>query len=174
MNILEHLKTQTKDTYNWVNILIENIPFDKWDYIPDNLETNVTWQVGHLIMSFYYHTIMVITGHQIDIINEIPLQNYNLMFTKSKPENCVGKVPPPSLIIQLETVQRKSLEIIDLLSPNELQEKLEHTQTPHPIAKNKYEALNWNIKHTMWHCGQLGILKRIIHQSLDFGLRTNE
>jgi hypothetical protein len=60
------------------------------------------------------------------------------------------------------------------LTESDLESELEKTDTPHPIAKNKYEALDWNIKHTMWHCGQLGILKRIIDKRFDFGLHMKE
>jgi len=44
------------------------------------------------------------------------------------------------------------------------------TETKHPIAKNNFEALDGNIKHTLWHCGQLGILKRVLNERFDFGL----
>ncbi|SDL37889.1 DinB family protein [Kriegella aquimaris] len=174
MKITEHLKRQTEDAYEWTNRLIESIPTEKWDEIPENIETNVTWQIGHLIMSFYYHSIMVIKGHQIDVIKKIPLQEYNKLFTNAKPINSVGKTNPTDLVSQLKIVQKKSLEIIESLSVYDLENPLEPTEMPHPTAKNKYEALDWNIKHAMWHCGQLGILKRIVDERYDFGLKTNE
>ncbi len=59
-------------------------------------------------------------------------------------------------------VQQLSLETIGELLENELEQSLEKLQPPHPIAKTKYEALDWNIKHTMWHCGQLAMINRII------------
>ncbi|MUH34955.1 DinB family protein [Zobellia amurskyensis] len=171
MNIVEHLTKQTEDAYEWTNKLVESIPTDKWDEIPENLETNVTWQIGHLTMSFYYHSIMVIKGHQMDVIHKIPLQEYDRLFTKGKPQDSVGKTNPSDLISHLKLVQGKSLQIIKYLDDKELTNTLKETETPHPIAKTKYEALDWNIKHTMWHCGQLGILKRIVDKRYDFGLR---
>jgi len=41
----------------------------------------------------------------------------------------------------------------------------------HPLAKTKFDALDWNVKHTMWHCGQLGILVRIAGERFNFGMR---
>ncbi len=49
---------------------------------------------------------------------------------------------------------------------------LEPTPVAHPVAKTKFEAIDWNIKHTMYHCGQIGILRRIVDKRYDFGLRV--
>ncbi len=54
MNTVELLKIQTENAYEWTNKIIASIPAEKWDNIPDTIDTNVTWQVGHLIMSFYF------------------------------------------------------------------------------------------------------------------------
>lgn len=67
---IETLAKQTADAYHWVNRLIDSIPAEKWEEIPAVLETNVTWQIGHLLMSFYYHSILVVTGHQMDVVQK--------------------------------------------------------------------------------------------------------
>lgn len=171
MTEVEILTRQTENAYDWTNKLVNSIPYEKWDNTPEIIETNVTWQVGHLIMSFYYHSIMVIVGHQMDIIQKVPLKAYNELFTNASPKNAVGKTNSKELQKQLAIVQQKSIHIIKSLSENDLKSKLEPTPTPHPIAETKLEALDWNIKHTMYHCGQLGILKRILDERFDFGLR---
>lgn len=174
MTELEILTQQTESVYDWTHKLIETITFEKWDIIPDIVESNISWQVGHLIMSHYYHSIMVIKGHQMDVIQKIPLKDYNEIFTDALPEKSVGRTNPSDLINQLKIVQQKSISIIKNLSFTELGNNLEPTPTPHPIAKTKFEAIDWNIKHTMYHCGQIGIIKRIIDQRYDFGLRRAE
>ncbi|MEZ4902328.1 MAG: DinB family protein [Spirosomataceae bacterium] len=171
MTEIETISKQTKDAYDWTNKLIHSIPFDKWDLMPKVIETTVSWQVGHLIVSHYYHSVMVIIGHQMDILQKIPLKEYNTFFTDGLPENAINKASPITLRNHLAIVQEKSLSIIKTLSVTEFNEKLVPTSTPHPIAQTKFEALDWNIKHTMYHCGQLGILKRVIDQRYDFSLR---
>jgi hypothetical protein len=173
MNQVEILLKQTEDTYGWVNRLIASIPYDQWDIIPEVIQTNVTWQVGHLMMSFYFHSVMVIEGHQMDIIRQIPLKDYDEIFTVGNPENAVGKYKPDQLMKELMLVEQKSLEIIESLSDHDLSMPLHPTSVTHPVASNKFEALDWNIKHAMWHCGQLGILKRTVHERYDFGLKRN-
>lgn len=173
MNRIEILVKQTADAYDWTNRLINSIPQDKWDITPEILESNVSWQIGHLIMSFYYHSIMVIKGHQMDVIQKVPLKAYDKLFTDASPKKLLGKADPVELQNHLLIVQAKSIEVIKCLAEDELESELQQTEFPHPIARNKFEALDWNVKHTMWHCGQLGILKRIVHERRDFGLRKN-
>ncbi|MBB6462222.1 DinB family protein [Flammeovirga kamogawensis] len=171
MNTIEMLKVQTESTYKWVNTLLESIPFKEWDTIPDNLATNVTWQVGHLILSVNYHSIMAIKGPEPELYQKFPIQEYARLFIKADPAECIGLTDAEELLEHFKMVQKSSISIISQLLEEELEHKLEPTKVPHPVANNKFEALDWNNKHTMWHCGQLGILKRIVDQRYDFGLK---
>ena len=81
---------------------------------------------------------------------------------------------PEELRNHLTIMQKRSIEVVDSLCLDDLQSPLHSTEIPHPIAKNKFEALDWNIKHTMWHCGQLGILMRIAGERFDFGFRRKQ
>ena len=174
MNRLEIIFEQTKDAYNWTNRLLDSIPTTSWDTTPSTINSNITWQTGHLIVSFYYHSIMVISGHQMDILKRIPIKNYDTLFTSADPKNAIGQTAPNQLWDHLILMQNRSLEIIGSMSETDLDCKLEPGQHAHPIAKNKFEALDWNIKHTMWHCGQMSIIKRIINERYDFGLQKKE
>jgi hypothetical protein len=171
MNLTDTLVKQTESAYSWTTRLISSIPYNQWDRIPEIVKSNVTWQVGHLIMSYYYHSIMVIAGHQVTILQQVPLKEYDLLFTDAAPDLSVGKTNPVELEQQLQLVAQKSIEIIGSLTPADLESPLVPAPMEHPIASNKFEALDWNIKHTMWHCGQLGMLKRIVDQRFDFGLK---
>jgi hypothetical protein len=174
MTELELLIKQTESVYEWTNKLIESVPFSKWEETPDVVDTNISWQVGHLIMSHYFHTVMVIVGHQRDLLEKIPMRQYDEIFTIGQPSNVIGSVDPAVLLDQLKLMQARSVEIIKSVAPEHLHGALEATRIPHPIAKTKFESLDWNIKHTMYHCGQIGILKRVIDVRYDFGLRRKE
>lgn len=175
MNEIEILTLQTKNAYSWMKKLTDSIPTNKWNETPEILESNVSWQIGHQLISIYYHSILVIKGHQKDILEKVPISEYSNLFTfKISPKEAIGKKSPEQLVADLNTVEEKSIEIIKSLSPKELNSKLEPARIEHPVAKNKFEALDWNIKHTMWHCGQLAILKRIVNERYDFGLKIAE
>jgi hypothetical protein len=140
----------------------------QWDHIPDGIESNITWQAGHLLVSYYYHSIMVITGHQMDILREIPLKEYSELFTKGAPVRVVGKTSAAVLRQHLAVIEKRSIGIIETLSAEQLTAPLEPVMPQHPIAQTKLAAIDWNIKHTMWHCGQLAMLKRSINGRLEF------
>lgn len=164
------LAKQTQSAYDWTNRLVDSIPQEKWDVLPDTVESTISWQVGHLIVSFYYHSVMVIVGHQKDVFPEVPLQVYDKLFTSADPEKSIGKTNPGELRKHLTFLQQKSISVIKSLDESELERELEPTPRSHPIAKTKFDALDWNIKHTMWHCGQIAILKRLVDHRFDFGL----
>lgn len=171
MTEIEILISQTKNAYEWTNKLVEAVSFEKWEITPETVESNISWQVGHLIISHYFHSIMVIKGHQMDVLQKVPIKEYSDLFTVSAPIFCVGKKSPVTLLQDLKIIQQKSLDILASVSISELQSPLEPTATPHPIATTKFEAIDWNIKHTMYHCGQIGMLSRIVDKRYDFGLR---
>jgi uncharacterized damage-inducible protein DinB len=170
----EILINQTSNAYEWTNRLIETIPFEKWEIIPDTVESSINWQVGHLIISHYFHSIMVIRGHQMDILQKLPIKDYSDLFTASAPMLSVGITDSMKLLQDLKLIQQKSVDILATLSSAELNSPLEHTPIPHPIAATKFEAIDWNIKHTMYHCGQIGILRRVVDKRYDFGLRLSD
>lgn len=171
MNEIELLVKQTENAYDWVNKLIDNIPDEQWDIIPQGVESSISWQVGHLVISYYYHSVMVIVGHQMDILQQIPMKDYSALFHNTSAQQCAGKTKPQELMSHLQLMEQKSISIIKALIQEDLENPLVPTPMPHPIAKTKFEAIDWNIKHTMWHCGQIGILKRIVHERYDFGLK---
>lgn len=171
MRTAELLIHQNAHAYEWTNKLIETIPFEKWDIIPGTVESSISWQVGHLIISHYFHAVMVIRGHQMDILRLLPIKEYSELYTTGSPQLSTGKFRAEKLLSDLKIMQQKSLEILATVTEAELQNVLEPTPTPHPVATNKFEAIDWNAKHTMYHCGQIGLIRRVVSERFDFGLR---
>ncbi|AKD57414.1 DinB family protein [Spirosoma radiotolerans] len=172
MTETQMLINQTADAYQWINKLVETVPFEKWKIIPPTVESSIDWQLGHLIISQYFHSILVIRGHQMDILQQLPIREYSDLFTQSEPSQSVGKVASAKLLADLRVMQQKSLAVLTTLQVWELDHRLEPTPTAHPIATTKREAIDWNIKHTMYHCGQIGLIKRVVDKRHDFGLRV--
>ncbi|GAB2521631.1 DinB family protein [Spirosoma aerophilum] len=171
MTEIQMLIKQTANAYEWTNKLVDPVPLDRWSIIPPIVASSIDWQLGHLIISQYFHSIMVIRGHQMDILQQLPIRDYSEWFTVSGPSLSVAKVDSVNLLADLQFMQRKSLAILATLEDSELDNPLEPTPTPHPIATTKREAVDWNIQHTMYHCGQIGLIKRVVDERHDFGLR---
>lgn len=173
MKQIQTLLAQTHDVYNWTTRLLKSIPVSEWDRLPDVLETTINWQVGHLIVSHYYHSVWVIRGMHPEVLRQLPLKEYGDAFTGGSPRTSVGQFNAGQLMTNLAFIQAKSIETLSFLAEGELEQELVPTGFPHPIAQTKREAIEWNIHHTMYHCGQIGILARILGRRYDFGLDAN-
>ena len=101
--------------------MIVSVPMDKWDIMADGIESNVSWQVGHQIISIYYHTIMTTVGHISELIENLDLRlyteicNYNTFAS-----DMVGKTDSKQLLEHLKLMQEQSLAVISDLSENDL------------------------------------------------------
>jgi len=169
MTVKEYLYTQTHDAYNWVNKLVNDIDYSEWNNIQSGIESNITWQIGHLILSYYYHTVMVIKGHDMDFLSKVPMKELSPLFGYgSKPSESIGDLKIETLREFHSLAQATSMNTIENVSEEDLQSAIQPVGPPHPIAKTKFEAIDWNIKHTMWHCGQIGVIKKMLGEGHKF------
>ncbi|WP_435623588.1 DinB family protein [Flagellimonas sp.] len=172
MTEIQILAKQTEIAFEWTNKLTSSVSIEKWDRLAEGIESNISWQVGHQIISIYYHTIMTTVGHIPELIEKLDLRRYTeLCGYDTTPKDMVGKTNSKELKEHLQLMQGKSLEVIKSLSENDLWTPVKPTKVPHPVAKTKFEAIDWNIKHTMWHCGQMASLKRMVDTPHDFGVK---
>jgi len=151
---------------------MDNVPEEKWGNLPEPLSTSMKWQIGHLIVSQHYHGILVLVGPQKELLDQVPLKRYNQFFVFGDRIGEVdGTFSVAELKMNLRLVQQKAAAVLEALPDETLREPLFPRPVPHPVATNKVEALSWNIKHTMWHGGQIGILSRLLGHPFDFKLR---
>lgn len=175
MTAIDILLKQTRDAHHWTHKLIDSVPDDLWYTTPEVLASNIAWHVGHLVISEYYHAILVIKGFDEEITAKIDLRTHNQLYGyNSDPRNQVDQANPLLLREQLHFIQKKVLTTIGELSVSDLEAAVEQPiKQKHPVANTKFEAISWNVKHTMWHCGQMATLKRMVHESYDFGIRKS-
>lgn len=172
MNITDLLIKQTRDAHSWTNKLIDSVPLEHWEETPDTLSSNISWQVGHLVISENYHSILVVSGFDEEIMQKIDLRDLNHKYGyDSNPKEHIGQSDPEVLRGQLHYMQQKVIQNISTLTLSDLETAVEQPiKQKHPVATTKLDAVSWNIKHTMWHCGQIASIKRLIHGGFDFGL----
>lgn len=172
MTEIEVLIKQTESAYDWTNKLMASVPIQKWEIMASGVESNINWQVGHQTVSIYYHTIMTTVGHIPELIEELNLRQYTKLCGYDTLAKDMGELgDSESLQEDLKQMQHKSLSVISSLKETDLWKPVEPTKVPHPVAITKFEAIDWNVKHTMWHCGQMATIKRMIDQSYDYGLQ---
>jgi hypothetical protein len=160
---INFIKEQNRLTREHTIKILSETPEGIWYETPDIIQSNIAWQVGHLIVSQYYHAIAVITGPNLVLFNDVPLKDYfpiYSMFTKSVINEL--KPSPEKLLMELDIVNKYANRQLETLNDADLDKELESTKFPHPIAKTKYDALTWNFRHEMWHLGQISTIKRIL------------
>lgn len=168
----ELLRVQTANSHGWILKLIDRIPQEKWGRVAEGLNTSLKWQIGHLILSQHSHSVAVIVGPQQDILEKVPVKVYSEFFVfGDRMADIDERFPAGALSTNLRFMQEKGLWAVDRLPDDELTDPLFPRPAPHPVAKNKLEALSWNTKHNMWHCGQIGMLARAFGQPFDFKLK---
>lgn len=166
----ELLLQQTANAYKWTDNLLNDLSYVRWQTLPQVIESNILWQVGHLTVSIYFNSILVIKGHQTTVLQSMPLRLYSQLFTQATPALAIGQVDPEQIHKHLKRMQKHSIETIELMKDNQLHEELLQIEIVHPVAKTKLEALDWNIKHTLWHCGQIALIKRVVDKRHEFRL----
>lgn len=105
------------------------------------IETTLSWQVEHLMVSHHFHSILVIKGHQMDILQTIPLKEYGELFTSNSPKASLGILNPQDLLKHLKIVQQKFIAIISRLSTSDFETLLEPTLFHTQLQKYKLEAV---------------------------------
>ncbi|RPI15730.1 MAG: DinB family protein [Ignavibacteriae bacterium] len=160
MNIVEFIDKQTQVSRQLTKNLISDIPDDLWYTVPEGINSNIAWQIGHLIISQSYHSVLVITDNNKQILDTIPMLDYVKKYSFNSKAGKEDQPVPDTLRNQLDLVNKIARCELQKLTMEDLDKPLEPTRMPHPIAKTKYEALTWNFRHEMWHCGQIAMIKR--------------
>jgi hypothetical protein len=168
--LITHLRNHINDSHDWANKLINGLSEDKWFQTPNVIDTNIAWQIGHLTLSQYYYTIVLLHGPDKTLSEQIDMKKYSDLFAKGdKRKELLNQVTAHELEEKWNWMQDHTMDAIADLQDKDLNDETFRTHRPHPFVRTIENAISWNIKHTMWHCGQMAILKRIVDERYDFG-----
>jgi hypothetical protein len=168
--VVDLLKIQTNDAQTWVRKLLADFPDEKWFLTPQVVDTNLAWQIGHLILSEYYYSVVLLAGPRNEISENFDVKKYSAFFARGDQRKQLEyQISVKDLIESLELVQETSLQLISNLTSENLASDI-YPIKEHPFVKTKLESISWNIKHTMWHCGQIATLRRVIDKPINYGM----
>src|SRR5688572_19516315 len=80
MNRVNIIDEQMQHVRDFAKKLIYEVPEDKWYETPPQVNSNIAWQVGHLIISQNFHSIAVIVGPNEKIKAAVPLKEYAALY----------------------------------------------------------------------------------------------
>jgi len=164
MNTIELIKDQIISVKEKTDSFIRTIELKKWNISPDILETNMNWQIGHLILANYLHGIASISGANEKVRERINMQNFIKFYgSNSTPNLFLNEKPKNEEMLKLYEF---IFELIFLeISKVKIEELNSVTEIPNPSAETKYEALTTLFKHQSLHNGQIAILNRVLSNS---------
>lgn len=169
--VIDLLKKQTLKSQNWINKITSELPLEKWFIHPEIIDSNFAWQIGHLTLSQYFYTIVLLDEPNYEIADKINIRKYSEFFFKgNKKREIEANFNSNEILNNWKFIQEKSIELLTNLKEIELTNSIFELPTPHPFVKTKEESISWNIKHNMWHCGQISTLKRIIDKPFNLGM----
>lgn len=160
---LNFIKEQTEWVNNWTSKLINDIDEKDFGIVP-TLGTSVNWEVGHIIISKYFHAIQSILDkdHKIivNINTKLPIPDlFKYYFAGSNPKESWKNRPDKKQLLEFgKEIDIAAIQILELLTEKNLKEPT----SGNPVAKIKYDALTFTFKHQMWHNGQIAMIKRIV------------
>jgi hypothetical protein len=158
---LELIKDQILRVKEVTIAFIQNISLEKWNETPETINTNMNWQIGHIILSTYIHGIASNTGANANVTKKINLRNFvrfygpnsiPKMFFDEKPKN-----------YELVAIYRFIFDLmysgLSIINTEELNKA---TQIANPNANTKFEALTYLYKHQSKHNEQIASLYKIL------------
>lgn len=168
MDIIELVKEQIGESHKKVRSLVQRVDFKDWYEIPEGINTNIAWQVGHLIISKYFQLVVAPMGSTREIYEIMPFKEYLALYgIGTKATSKVANCPEPEyLLTKYDEVQQFVIRKIGEFDVSTINEP---TVVPHPLAKTRYEALMWSFQHEIWHCGQIAMIRRAMGNPKTFG-----
>lgn len=163
------LAKQTIDTQEWVDKIIIDFPLEKWFEVPEAIGSSLAWQLGHIMVSQFYYTVVLIKGFDPAFAEKINLKKYSNLFAKGVNMGAVAQeTTSEELLHNWRALQLLSVQTIKMLKEDELQADIV-PHKPHPFVRSKQDSIEWNSRHNMWHCGQIGVIRRMLGKPYDFG-----
>ncbi len=155
------IKDQIKFTKEKTDKLIAGFSKETWFETPNILNTNLNWQIGHIILANYLHGVASISGSNAAVKEKINIPDFLKFYgPNSNPIDFENEKPDQKELLKMYDFMFSIIETqLEKLNGIDLEDS---TVVPNPAVKTKYEALVWLSHHQSWHNGQIAILNRVL------------
>ncbi|MGI8980495.1 MAG: DinB family protein [Pirellulaceae bacterium] len=140
--------------------MLADIVSDDWFVMPPGCSTHVAWQIGHLAMAEYGLCLFRLRG-RAEIDTTLMTSAFRKTFSRGTiPEPHPTKNPSPAEIRNVfDRVHAQVLLELPTFTPEQLAEPVD---MPYAAYATKLGSLLFCSHHEMLHCGQLGLLRRLL------------
>ena len=157
---LEIAKQQIGSARSYMLGMLDGLSEDDWFAMPENAPTHIAWQAGHLAMAQYGLTLFRQRG-RAEVDTKLMSGKFRKKFMKgTNPETNLAEVVSRDDIMEaLHRVNDQMLAEIDSFDGPGLDEPVE---MPFAGFPTKYGSLLFAAHHEMLHCGQIGVIRRLL------------
>lgn len=157
---LQDAVRQIEFARSYTLLSLEDLNDDDWYWCPEQMDTHIAWQAGHLAVAQYGLTLFMQRG-RADVDSELMTGKFRKRFMKgTAPTRNRDDYPPVSEIRQvMERVHQQMREEIGSFDGDHLDEA---ASEPHAAYATKLGSLLFASKHEMLHAGQIGMLRRLM------------
>ncbi|XZE18649.1 DinB family protein [Pirellulaceae bacterium SH449] len=139
--------------------LLEAIPDELWNVIPNGATSHIAWQVGHLAVSQYGLMLFRQRGRAEGDMQLMPGWLRKKFSRGTIPATDPTENPPKAeLLASLAAIHEASMAAIGTFSADQLAEP---TEMPFAVYPIKLGALLFCPLHESIHSGQIGLLRRL-------------
>ena len=140
--------------------LLEDVQPDEWFRAVPDCPSHLAWQVGHLAMAQYALTMLRIRGKEREDEQLISKQFFRRFQKGTRPIFDAAEYPPMEEIREtFSRVHEAALSALQSYTDASLQESL---PAPTAVFENKLGSIFFCATHEMLHCGQIGIIRRML------------
>lgn len=138
--------------------LVESVPDDLWEAMPEGLATNLAWQVGHLAVAQYGLMLFRQRGRTPADLDLMPGWLRKKFGRGTTPAAYDDKPSRAELLEKLDAIHNQALTEAAEFTSESLREP---TDMPYTAYPNKLGALLFCPIHESIHAGQIGTLRRL-------------
>ena len=140
---------------------LDTLPQQEWFVIPPGSGSHIAWQVGHIAVAEYRLCLERLRGRTEADELLIPfdfLQQFGRTSTAQPP----GRYSAAEIHEIFQAVHDRVLRELPAYADADLDLP---PITPHPLCTTRLACLRYAPLHEMLHCGQIGLLRRMLGHS---------
>jgi len=143
----------------YTHTMLEGLTDEEWFWAPDGLTTHIAWQVGHMAYAQYGLVLFRQRGRMRED-SGLMSNKFRKLFAKgSQPAPLEESLPLGDIRRSFEDIYRQSLKELPTFDEQALDDPLEPPYAGYPT---KFGCLLMAGHHEMLHCGQIGLIRRLM------------
>jgi uncharacterized damage-inducible protein DinB len=137
---------------------LNTVPLEEWFVVPAGSGSHIAWQVGHIAAAEYRLCLERLRGRTEADELLIPF-DFLQQFSRTSTAQPPGSYSASDIRQIFDAVHERIMRELPAYPLDALQLP---PLTPHPLCTTRLACLRYAPLHEMLHCGQIGLLRRML------------